>query len=48
MASRAVHNGISLRIVRQYDINDDVMPTRVDILYGYGAIRPQMAARIWG
>jgi len=48
MASRAVHNGISLRIVRQYDINDDVMPTRVDILYGYGTIRPQMAARIWG
>jgi len=48
MASRAVHNGISLRIVRQYNINDDVLPTRVDILYGYGAIRPQMAARIWG
>jgi len=48
MASRAVHNGISLRIVRQYDINADVLPTRVDILYGYSAIRPQMAARMWG
>ncbi len=48
MASRAVHNGISLRIVRQYDINNDRMPCRIDVLYGYSTIRPQMAARIWG
>jgi hypothetical protein len=48
MASRQVHNGISLRIVRQYDINNDRMPCRIDVLYGYSAIRPQMAARIWG
>jgi hypothetical protein len=48
MASRAVHNGISMRIVRQYDINNDRMPCRIDVLYGYGVIRPQMAARIWG
>jgi hypothetical protein len=48
MASRQVHNGISLRIVRQYDINNDRMPCRVDVLYGYSVIRPQMAARIWG
>ena len=48
MAARAVHNGISLRVVRQYDINNDRMPCRIDVLYGYSAIRPQMAARIWG
>ena len=48
MASRAVHNGISLRVVRQYDINNDRMPCRVDVLYGYSTIRPQMACRIWG
>ena len=48
MAARAVHNGISLRVVRQYDINNDRMPCRVDVLYGYNTIRPQMAARIWG
>lgn len=48
MASRAVHNGISLRIVRQYDINNDRMPCRIDVLYGYSTIRPQMACRIWG
>jgi hypothetical protein len=48
MASRAVHNGISMRIVRQYDINNDRMPCRVDVLYGYSAIRPQLATRMWG
>lgn len=48
MASRQVHNGISLRIVRQYDINNDRLPCRVDVLYGYSVIRAPMAARIWG
>ena len=48
MASRAVHNGISLRIVRQYDINNDRMPCRIDVLYGYSVIRAPLATRIWG
>ena len=48
MASRQVHNGISLRVVRQYDINNDRMPCRIDVLYGYNVIRPQGAARLWG
>ena len=48
MASRQVHNGISMRIVRQYDINNDRMPCRIDVLYGYSTIRPQMACRLWG
>jgi hypothetical protein len=48
MASRQVHNGISLRVVRQYDINNDRMPCRIDVLYGYSVIRPPMAVRIWG
>jgi hypothetical protein len=48
MASRQVHNGISMRIVRQYDINNDRMPCRVDVLYGYSTIRAPMACRIWG
>lgn len=46
MASRMVKDGISMRIVRQYDINNDVLPCRIDILYGSAAIRPQMACRI--
>ena len=48
MASRQVHNGISMRIVRQYDINNDRMPCRVDVLYGFSTIRPPMACRIFG
>ena len=48
MASRQVHNGISMRIVRQYDINNDRMPCRIDVLYGYGVIRAAQAARLWG
>jgi hypothetical protein len=48
MAARANHNGISMRIVRQYDINNDRMPCRVDVLYGFAAIRPAMGVRLWG
>jgi hypothetical protein len=48
MASRQVHNGISLRVVRQYDINNDRMPCRIDVLYGYNTIRPSGAVRLWG
>ena len=48
MAARANHNGISLRVVRQYDINNDRMPCRIDVLYGFSTIRPQMACRLWG
>ena len=48
MASRQVHNGISMRVVRQYDINNDRMPCRIDVLYGYSVIRPEMAVRLWG
>ena len=48
MASRKVHNGISMRIVRQYDINNDRMPCRIDVLYGYSVIRPAAAVRLWG
>jgi hypothetical protein len=45
-ASRQVLDGISMRIVRQFDINNDQFPCRVDVLYGYKAIRPQLACRI--
>jgi hypothetical protein len=48
MASRQVHNGISMRIVRDYDINNDRMPCRIDVLYGYAAIRPAAAVRLLG
>ena len=34
-AHREVMDGISMRIVRQYDINNDKFPCRLDVLYGY-------------
>jgi hypothetical protein len=45
-AAREMMDGISMRAVRQYDINNDKFPTRIDILYGYKAIRPELACRI--
>lgn len=45
-ASREVFDGVSMRIVRQYDINNDKFPCRLDVLYGYKTIRPQLACRL--
>lgn len=45
-AAREVMDGISLRIVRQYAISTDTFPCRIDVLYGYKSIRPQLACRI--
>ena len=45
-SARQVLDGISMRIVRQYDINNDQFPCRLDVLYGWKAIRPQLACRI--
>jgi hypothetical protein len=45
-ARREVYDGISMRIVRAYDINNDNLPCRIDVLYGYKTLRPQMACRV--
>jgi hypothetical protein len=45
-SAREVQDGISMRIVRQYDINNDKFPCRLDLLYGYKTIRAELAARI--
>jgi hypothetical protein len=45
-AAREVMDGISMRIVQAYDINNDKLPCRIDVLYGYKTIRPQLACRI--
>lgn len=44
-SAREVMDGISMRIVRQYDITNDKFPCRLDILYGYKTLRPQLAVR---
>lgn len=43
---RKTYDGLSLRIWQDSDIRNDEMLTRIDILYGYAAIRPQWACRI--
>jgi hypothetical protein len=45
-AAREVYDGISIRVVRQYDINNDKFPCRLDVLYGYKTLRGQLAARL--
>lgn len=45
-AAREVMDGISMRIISDYDITNDTFPTRIDVLYGYKAIRPQLATRL--
>lgn len=46
-ASRQNFDGISMRIVRQYDINNDFIPARIDVLYGYKTLRDgRLAARV--
>jgi len=45
-AAREVLDGVSMRIVRQYDINNDKFPARLDVAYGYLAMRPQLACRL--
>lgn len=48
MASRIVHNGISLRFVRGFDITNSRFVSRLDILFGSQVVRPEMACRVWG
>lgn len=43
--AREVYDGISMRVARQYDINNDLVPCRIDILYGYVASYPELACR---
>ena len=38
--------GLSIRIVRQYTINSDAIPTRLDVLYGWRPLYPELACRI--
>jgi len=46
MASRQNYDGISLRLVRDYDINKDRMLTRIDCLYGSKVLRPDLGYRL--
>jgi len=46
-ASRKVYDGISLRLVHNaYDVVKDRLYTRLDVLYGYKVLRPQLASKV--
>ena len=45
---RRTYDGISLRVWQDSDIRNDELLTRIDILYGYAAIRPAWACRVVG
>ena len=48
MAGRASADGLSIRLVRQYDINSDQLPCRLDVLYGWSTVYPELAVRVSG
>jgi len=47
-AARESYKGVNMRIVRQYTISDDQIPTRIDVIYGVKAIYPELAVRLAG
>ena len=50
MAARASDKdtGLSIRLVRQYTINNDAEPTRCDVLYGFDRVYNQLGVRVQG
>lgn len=47
-AARETYRNISMRTIRAYDINNDVFPTRIDILYGTATYYDELACRLGG
>ena len=46
--AREVYDGISMRIARQYNINSDTIPCRLDVLFGVKQLRQDLCVRITG
>lgn len=46
--ARESYDGLSIRVVKDYDIDTDDDIIRLDILYGVKAIYPDLASRLWG
>lgn len=38
--------GVSIRLIRAYDINTDRFPCRSDVLYGFATLYPELACRV--
>ncbi len=44
--ARESYKQISMRIIRAYDINNDVLPCRIDVLYGTATFYSELACRL--
>ena len=45
MAAREVYDGVSMRFVRWFDGDAGEFKSRIDILYGYAPVYPELAVR---
>jgi hypothetical protein len=45
--ARQSMDGISMRIARQYAIASDTVPCRIDVLWGFAPLYPELAVRGW-
>jgi hypothetical protein len=45
---RRVQDGLSMRVWQASDIRNDELLMRIDILYGFAALRPEWACRMIG
>jgi len=43
--ARQTMDGISMRIAKQYAISSDTLPCRLDVLWGFGGLYPELANR---
>jgi hypothetical protein len=43
--ARATQDGISMRLARQYAISSDTVPCRIDVLFGFAGLYPELANR---
>lgn len=46
--ARVTHRNVSIRVIRDYDVDNDNEIIRLDILYGTKAIYRELGSRIWG
>ena len=46
--AREVYDGISIRLARQYDINSDNIPCRLDMLFGVKTLQKELCVRVTG
>ena len=47
-AARETYRNVSLRVIRAYDVNNDVFPTRIDMLFGDTVYYDEPAVRLGG